>query len=276
MVDADGRGHPKRIGRGWAPAWSPNGRRIAFTDDVSRSIWTIFLADADGTGRRRLPVPAGGALRIRNDMPDWSPDEQRIAFTRYVEPTRRFVESDIFVAGVDGPFLRRVTRSGVAHSPTWSPDGRRIAYIGPTGLSGVSQQLHIVDADGTGDRTLESASRISPNSVAHVAVSTPEWSPDGRRIAFARGVAGSPASEIFVINVDGTNLRRLTRHAAPCEATRRCPLNNAGPTWSPDSKRIAFLAVPNQLQVINADGSGLHTVIRSSGLFLLGGPDWRS
>ena len=48
------------------------------------------------------------------------------------------------------------------------------------------------------------------------------------------------------------------------------------PNWSPDGKRIAFIAVPNQLQVINADGSGLHTVIRSSGLFLLGRPDRRS
>ena len=48
------------------------------------------------------------------------------------------------------------------------------------------------------------------------------------------------------------------------------------PNWSPDGKRIAFIAVPNQLQVINADESGLHIVIRSSGLFLLGRPDRRS
>ena len=161
-LDADGRTPARRRGHGWAPAWSPDGRTIAFTDNISPSLQTLFVMNADGSGRHRLPLPAGGERRASNYLPAWSPDGSRFAFTRSVSnarsPSGRRV--DVYLVDVNARNVRRLTTSGVAYAPTWSPDGRRIAYLEVLGTSD-ARRLHVVNADGTGDRTLAAASRAS-------------------------------------------------------------------------------------------------------------------
>jgi TolB protein len=78
----------------------------------------------------------------------------------------------------------------------------------------------------------------------------PAWSPDGSRIAFARGTTedGVPKVEVYVMDADGSNVMNLTRH----------PAQDSSPTWSPDGRRIAFSTNRggnHEIYVMEADGS---------------------
>jgi Tol biopolymer transport system component len=106
-------GSPRRIthntGYDGNPAWSPDGRQIAFETDTG-----LFTMRPDGTRRRRLTA--------RYDSnPDWSPDGRLVAFDDF---------ADIYVVAADGGRRRRLTSNpGPDFQPAWSPDGRLIAYL---------------------------------------------------------------------------------------------------------------------------------------------------
>ena len=275
QLDPDRREGAQRLGRGFDPAWSPDGRTLALTDLISPTAQTLFTMDADGGNRRRLPIAAGGKWDVSNYAPAWSPDGTRLAFTRSTLKTSTDANwrIDVYVIDVDGTNLRRLTSSGAAYGPTWSPDGRRIAYLEVVRRadgSDSSHRLHVVNADGSGDHTLLAASRATSAPGGHALIWPPTWSPDGRRIAFSRATrtrATDPpwtAFEIYVINPDGTGLRRLTRTT-----------DSLSPAWSPDGKQIVFLSLPNRVQVMNADGSGLRTVFRARPIGRFGGTSWQ-
>jgi Tol biopolymer transport system component len=97
------------------PAWSPNGRRIAFTwtelgNSEVAQIWTVR---ADGTGLSQLTRLPSGA---EGWAPSWSPDGRRIALTT----KRRDGGSDIATIRADGSGLRVLTRGGENFRPDWS------------------------------------------------------------------------------------------------------------------------------------------------------------
>lgn len=128
--------------------------------------------------------------------------------------------------------------------PTLSPDGREVAFV----REGEDGKSHIwaSSLDGTALRQL----KVGTNPAQ------PTWSPDGTRIAFASN------GFIWVINRDGSDLRRLTTKAESME--------HAAPAWSPDGKRLTFVAGRLNTQawdiwVINADGSEAHRVTDLSG-----------
>lgn len=279
QLDANGRGPAQKIGRGFGPSWSPDGRTIAFTDLISPTAQTLFVMDADGSNRRRLPIAAGGRGNVSNYSPAWSPDGTRLAFTRSVigPHTRKGWAIDVYIVGLDGTSLRRVTTSGTAYAPTWSPDGRRIAYMEVLGSS-ESHRLHVVNADGSGDHTLLAASRAAWAPGGHALIWSPAWSPDGRRIMFSRATrlrATEPpwaVFEIYAINPNGTGLHRLTR-----TTVERPPHSTANiwPAWSPDGAQIVFLSLPDRVRVMNADGSGLRTVFRARPIGRFGGVSWQ-
>jgi Tol biopolymer transport system component len=286
VFDAGGDGRAQRLAHGWNPAWSPDGRTLAFADDVSSSVATLFVMNADGSDRHRFPIASGGERNVSNYGPAWSPDGTRLAFTRSVTHprTRTGWAVDVHIVGLDGTNLHRVTTSGTAYAPTWSPDGRRLAYLGVVGAVGSSDsssRLHVVNVDGTGDRTLLAASRAAWAPGGHAVIWPLAWSPDGRRIAFSRP-ARSPttragASEIYVIDTDGSGLRRLTRTAARMQLPSGDVVHadSIWPAWSPDGKQIVFVSLPNRLQVMNADGSGLRRVFRARPIGRFGGVSWQ-
>jgi len=154
---------------------------------------------------------------------------------------------DIYVIRTDGSGLRRLTHgSAKEFTPSWSPDGRWIAYRHQPG-SDESGEIYVIRADGSGARNL------TRNPAGDYA---PAWSPAGKWIAFAsaRGSAqGIP--DIYVMKGDGSGVRRLTRNSDIDEY----------PTWSPDGKRIVFSSTAGVgfsgesrvLWVMNADGSQL-------------------
>jgi TolB protein len=188
------------------PAWSPDGRRIAF---VSRRDGRshIYAMRVDGTGTRRLTSSAPD-----DSSPTWSPDGRRIAFSRVGE---------LFVVGSRGGPARRIGQGvgGEALDPAWSPNGRLIAYdYRPPGYS--IREIWVVGVSGKRARQVTRLREVSTR---------PAWSPDGRRIAFQSDANGGHV-EIYSIGLDGKGLRRETRSG----------IDTFDPDWSPDGRKIAF------------------------------------
>jgi Tol biopolymer transport system component len=179
--------------------------------------------------------------------------KSRLAFTSFPHglpqhpsaghPLRR-TTNELYVVNADGSDKRRLSRlRAVAGARVaWSPDGKTIAFASWS-------RVLLVDSDGNGQRNNTRTWRnILPN-----------WSPDGRRIAFVRS-RGNTDAEIYVMNADGSGLRRLTRNAPD--------VWDMQPIWSPNGRRIAFLraqerrkgnslkALTTEVWVVNTDGGG--------------------
>jgi len=170
---------------------------------------------------------------IQTDPPLNPPIDARIAFT-----STRDGDEYIYVATADGSQIRRLARGS---RPTWSPDGRWIAF---NASNGETSELRVIGVDGSGERVVASPGGMSA------------WSPDGTKIVFSRGDLFSfPAFGLFVVNPDGSGLTQLL--SADFEDPPGNWLNY--PAWSPDGKSIAFLRSNDYMfwpvYVVNADGS---------------------
>lgn len=162
----------------------------------------------------------------------------------------------VFVVDPDGGPVRELTVVDGDSDPSWSPDGTRVAFRrwARKGCRRPHQdcaQIVVVDADGKRSRTLTARVHHSLQ---------PDWSPDGRRVVFARWQDDANpfanSMDIYVVNADGTGLRLLTRG----------PGDDASPAWSPDGKRIAFISTRSgsyDVHVMRADGSDLHRLTRT-------------
>lgn len=192
----------------------------------------VFVSDRDGTGLDVYvqTMDGSGTTRLTSDEgtdygPVWSPDGERILFTSTVDG-----DSDIYVVDADGSNRRNLSRSP-SHDggPSFSPDGREIVFTSarePTVEGHSGRDLWLMDADGSNLR------RLTENEMYDDAAN---FSPDGQRIAFCRQLPpveeGGPSNgDIFVMNRDGSDQRRLTS-----AETFDCL-----PDWSPDGERIAF------------------------------------
>jgi len=139
-----------------------------------------------------------------------------------------------------GGFPERIFPVGrFAMQAAGSPDGTRIAYVvrGPND----ARRIYVADRDGRNPRPIGTEDGLD---------GWPAWSPDGNRIAFQ---SGSPA-DIFVVNVDGTGLTRLTQDPLPAVTSE------VNPAWSPDGTRIAFAGNVNghfDIFTMRPDGSDL-------------------
>jgi Tol biopolymer transport system component len=235
VINADGSGL-RRLTRnavaGWEPAWSPDGQKIAW----SRSDGTgadVFVMNADGSDQQNLTPKPGN----RGD-PRWSPDGRAILFTAAspVQPPWGSAPPyrDVYVMNADGSGQRKLTHTPEAgeFGPAWSPDRQQIAFSRLTGPRG-EVRIIVMNADG-------SAKHAVTPTIAHTGDGwigvTAAWSPDGRRIAF------DAHDVIYVVNADGSGLRRLAQNAT-------------FDSWSPDGRKL-IIGRLNGLWVMNADGSG--------------------
>ncbi len=153
---------------------------------------------------------------------------------------------EIYIADYDGANARRVTVSRALNTnPAWSPDGRSIGYT--SWLSGFPDVTVSHLYEGRMSRPADGNDR-EQNFL-------PAFSPDGSQVAFNSNRNNN--NDIYVVNVDGTGLRRLTNH----------PAIDTSPTWSPNGQQIAFTSDRTgapQIYAIGADGTGLRRLTYES------------
>lgn len=176
------------------PSFSPDGKQIVFVSFRTEGLG-LWVMNVDGSKARQLTE--GGV------QPTWSPDGTWIAYSDGVDQGDEVnddavLDTDIFVVRPDGTGKRSVSnvQGAKEFAPTWSPDGRRIAFASDE--SG-TDQVYVMEADGSGRRQL---TRAGANT-------DPAWSADGRFVYVTSTRKGN--SDIVRMSVDGSGARNLTR-----------------------------------------------------------------
>jgi len=190
----------------WAPAFSPDGREIAFARNETGGAWHIWTVAADGGTPRQVT-----SSRLPEIYPRYTPDGTAIVFQTWGSEPRR-----IWRVPREGGQAIPITPARTEHDEyaDVSPDGRWLAFA-RTEAGNV--RVYIAPMAGGEARRLTAA----PST-------TPRWSPDGQWIAF--GSDRSFASGIWLIRADGTGQRRLTQ-------------TGGWPVWWPDGKEIGYQTV---------------------------------
>jgi hypothetical protein len=162
------------------PAWSPDGRRIAYVAPGAGGANDLYAVDADGANAGRITWTDG----VDETSPSWAPDGKRLVVER---------AATVVTVRADGSG-ERVLASG--WEPAWSPAGDRIAFTN-------GDDLYLVPAGRGAPRKLTSTP--APESA-------PAWSPDGRRLAYVSEETG--AADIHVLDLRSGRITRLTADAA--------------------------------------------------------------
>ena len=210
-----------------SPAWSPDGRSIAFrraagpvVDDLVES-QGIYIMRADGSGIRQITQTARPALGEDTD-PQWSPDGRKLVFQRWNVRTAQPLDGiALWVIDLRTGHERRVTPFPLSggDTPDWSPDGQRILFHSSVnGPPDVSANLYTVRPDGTGLHQLTFA---QGGSLQYLGSS---YSPDGMSITVGRRPAtGGTNADVYVMRADGTHIRQVTK----------TELYDSYPDWGP-------------------------------------------
>lgn len=212
------------------PIWSPDGRLILFCSERDGN-YEIYLMDADGKNQRNITKhPA------HDGHPNFSPDGKRIIFHSNRNMPGESYKTDgwgtnsrheLFEMDLDGKNLKQVTVYDRWDTyPDISPDGTKIAFrrIIPSDMSNYKSNSEVFVADRDGKNAFNLSKYPDHDG-------WPAWSPDGKLIAFASDRERFGNWQIYLIQPDGTNLKRLTQFDSQ-EAFF------AKPQWSPDGRKI--------------------------------------
>jgi TolB protein len=236
------------------PAWSPDGRHLAFDSDMSGAV-RLWIMDANGAHAHMV---AADRPHVADMLPAYTPDGRRLVFSRCIGEA-----CAIYSIRVDGTHRRALTR---LHHDVFdirasvSPDGRQIAFA-RFNANGIIGQIYLVRADGSG------AHAVTPPALEGFA---PDWSPTGKLITFTSNCC-RPGSNIYVMHPAGTGIRQLT--------STPFPNNSFQSAYAPQADRIVFASdrrhpdlCCNDLFVMRSNGTR-QTLVRT-GLTGVLSPSW--
>jgi Tol biopolymer transport system component len=232
------------------PAWSPNGKTIAFTrvfGPVSEFNLEIVLIHPDGSGFRRLTRnPA-----IDRD-PAWSPTGKRLVFSSERNPVSQSpTEATLFFMNLRTRHTRQLLQTTELLwdlAAAWSPDGKRIAWT-PCGED--SCWIDVMRSDGTHPKVLTDSSWWDQFPVDDPGDGDyePDWGPFGKRLVF--DASTNAEDGLMLMNsADGGNRVQLKDPSGSW-------IHGWSPAFSPDGKQIVF-ARDDRLYIVNQDGTGEH------------------
>jgi len=217
-----------------SPAWSPDGKSIAFNSERAGGSDT-YVMRSDGSSPSKVGDIAGD-----DGGASWSPDGAKLAVVVYSEAGARVDVLDVATGAATT--IVEEANGVMLGPPDWSPAGDLILLA--SGPSDVEADIFVVRSDGTGRKLLlgGQGAQVSPS-----------WSPDGSQIALWSDHDGGG---IYLMQEDGKNLRRIWKNDRK--------LKNADAAWSPDGKQLVWLGQfsgegnpGTDVFLMNTDGSGM-------------------
>ncbi|MBL0172641.1 MAG: PD40 domain-containing protein [Gemmatimonadaceae bacterium] len=210
-IDSDGANVIPVTPSGMSAQWVPSGRALVYSvlDGGRNPLMFVDLT----TGAQRVLASAPNS----NDIsPAISPDGRTVIFARVGENG-----TDMYAVPIEGGAPRRITsgRGRASLQPSFSPDGQRIVFM--SDRSGPSD-VYISDVDGTNAEVLNASTYGDRNNRTG-----PDWSPDGRLIAF-QSLNGN-SKQIMTINLRDQSMRSVASEG-----------RNEDPSWAPDSRHLVF------------------------------------
>jgi TolB protein len=226
------------------PAWSPDGRSLAYTSYRTGSPEIFIASIFEGKSANLTAGKAGQAF-----APSWSPDGKRIAYA-----SNKSGNMEIWIANADGTEAKRLTSSpGSDTAPCWSPTGQEIAF---TSSRSGSPQIWVMDTEGLNVRRLSTVGNYND---------APAWNPSKQYSEIAYTSRLDAGFEVAVVDLATRQVRQITQGRGSCEY----------PSWAPNGRHLVFGCSRGQnWQITVSDRMGAEVQALATGPGNNVQPDW--
>lgn len=205
------------------PVWSPDGTRIAFlsTDDLVNYESNIHIVDVESKQVSELPLP----FRSVRERLSWSPTGQELCFAAGAPSGLRQSYTELYVANLASGSIRKLTElGGDIDLPTWSPDGKWIAFSWGVSEPADNTMVRLISADGSDERIL---------AEGFWGIVDLAWSPNGQELMFL-GASSATEEALYVIRMADGSLQNLT-------STYEISRIHERVAWISEGRQIAFV-----------------------------------